>query len=234
MGNKLKLIALTLAILVISVTATVSVLMERYHRAVDHDRVTIRCDTVVVVDSVFIEKPVVRDRIVTRYVTRCLPVAGKPTDDTAGMVAMKPAADAAGTVAEHGWAEHGWAEHGWADRGSEVAFVPKSAENANETVIREIVAHSNGGIGLSQDSVNVILPIEQRTYSSDQYTAWVSGYDARLDSIALYTKEVVVEKTIYLDKKRRRWGCVVGAGVGTNLKGVSPYVGITVGYSLFR
>lgn len=99
---------------------------------------------------------------------------------------------------------------------------------------QKIVAHSNGGIGYSQDSVTVILPIEQRTYASDQYTAWVSGYEARLDSIALYAKEVVVERELYLDKKRRRWGCVVGAGVGTNLKGVSPYVGITVGYSLFR
>ena len=147
------------------------VLLVKHHVAKQQERVTVRCDTVVRVDTVVIEKPVLKDSIVTRYVTRYLP-------------AVKAEADTSANEANH-------------------------------------------------DSVNVILPIEQKTYTSDQYTAWVSGYEPRLDSIALYTKEVVVEKEIYLDKKRRRWGCVVGVGVGTNNTGVSPYVGITVGYILF-
>lgn len=184
MRGNLKVYLLMLALLVISLAATVSVQMEKYHRATEQGRVTVRCDTIVMVDSIIIEKPMVRDSIVTRYVTRYLPVSKAEADTSA-------------------------------------------------TVVKEIVSHSNGGIGLSKDSVNVIIPVEQRTYSSELYTAWVSGYEARLDSIALYTREVVVEKEIYLDKKRRRWGCVVGAGVGTNLNWVSPYVGITVGYTLF-
>lgn len=165
----MKNLLLMLAMLVIS--TILGVLIVKHHATHGYERVTVRCDTVVRIDSIYIEKPVVKDSIVTRYVTRYLP-------------AVKAEADTSGTEADH-------------------------------------------------DSVNVILPIEQKTYSSDQYTAWVSGYEARLDSIALYTKEVVVEKEIYLDKKRRRWGCVVGAGVGTNYNGVSPYVGITVGYILF-
>lgn len=176
----MKYILLILLMLIINIT--VSVLTEKYNFAHEQERVTVRCDTVVRLDTIVIDKPVVKDSIVKRYVTRYLPAA-KAEADT-------------------------------------------SAIEAN-------MSHTDGDIDKSQDSVNVVLPIEQKTYTSDQYTAWVSGYEPRLDSIALYTKEVVVEKEIYLDKKRRRWGCVVGAGVGTNNKGVSPYVGITVGYILF-
>ncbi len=182
-----------MAMLVISIMATVSMLLEWRHVITERGRVTVRCDTIVRVDSIFIEKPVVRDSVVTRYVTRYLPVA-EPSADALGTVADMAAVEAAGT---------------------------------------EAVGPTAEPLGTVAGAVAVNVPIEQRTYSSDQYTAWVSGYEARLDSIALYTKEVVVEKEIYLDKKRRRWGCVVGAGVGTNEKGVSPYVGITVGYVLF-
>ena len=182
MRSNLKYLLLLVAMLTIGIG--LGALMVKYHVAKQQERVTVRCDTVVRVDTIFVDKPVVKDSIVTRYVTRYLPTA-------------------------------------------------KAEADTSVTLAKEIVSHSNGGMGYSQDSVNVILPIEQITYTSDQYTAWVSGYEPRLDSIALYTKEVVVEKEIYLDKKRRRWGCVVGAGVGTNNKGVSPYVGVTVGYIIF-
>ena len=182
MRSNLKYLLLLAAMLTIGIG--LGALMVKHHVAKQQERVMVRCDTIVRVDTIVIDKPVVKDSIVTRYVTRYLPTV-------------------------------------------------KTEADTSETVVNEIVSHSNGGIGYSQDSVNVILPIEQKTYTSDQYTAWVSGYEPRLDSIALYTKEVVVEKEIYLDKKRRRWGCVVGAGVGTNHKGVTPYVGITVGYILF-
>ncbi|MCQ2220009.1 MAG: hypothetical protein MJZ12_01375 [Prevotella sp.] len=182
MRNNLKYLLLLVAMLTIGIG--LGALMVKYHVAKQQERVTVRCDTVVRIDSIFIDRPVARDSIVTRYVTRYLPTA-------------------------------------------------KSEADTSVTLAKEIVSHSNGGIGYSQDSVNVILPIEKKTYTSDQYTAWVSGYEARLDSIALYTKEVLVDKSLYLDKKRRRWGCVVGAGLGTNHKGVFPCVGITVGYVLF-
>lgn len=175
---------LLILLVMLTIGMWLGALIMKHQTDKEQERVTIRCDTIVRIDSIYIDKPVVKDSIVTRYVTRYLPI-------------MKTEADTSATLA------------------------------------KEVVSHSNGGMGYNQDSVNVILPIEQRTYASDQYTAWVSGYEARLDSIALYQKEVVVEKEIYLDKKRRRWGCVVGAGVGANNKGVQPYVGITVGYILF-
>lgn len=221
MRDKLKFLAINMALLVLSMIATVNFMIELRHADLEQERVTERCDTIVRVDTIYIEKPVVKDSIVTRYVVRCLPVADGTSADALGTVADGISANALGTVAER-------------PAGEAAGTGAEPSANALGTVTQKIVAHSNGGIGYSQDSVTVILPIEQRTYASDQYTAWVSGYEARLDSIALYAKEVVVERELYLDKKRRRWGCVVGAGVGTNLKGVSPYVGITVGYSLFR
>lgn len=43
----------------------------------------------------------------------------------------------------------------------------------------------------------LVIPIEQRYYSSPQYKAWISGYNPRLDSIMVYntTKTITVEHT---------------------------------------
>lgn len=77
------------------------------------------------------------------------------------------------------------------------------------------------------DCVAVCVPISQSVYSGEHYTAWVSGYDAKLDSIEVYRKEVT------LQRKQGRIGCVVGVGLGTNGKDVAPFVGVTIGYRLF-
>ena len=84
------------------------------------------------------------------------------------------------------------------------------------------------------DSAEVIIPITQKKYEGKEYTAWVSGYEARLDSINILRRTDIVTKTLYVDKKRRRWGCVTGVGVGVNRKGeVQPMLGVTFGYRLF-
>ena len=84
------------------------------------------------------------------------------------------------------------------------------------------------------DSAAVIIPIVQKKYEGDEYTAWVSGYERHLDSINLFRRTDIVTKTLYIEKKRRRWGCVVGVGAGVNVKGeVQPTLGVTFGYRLF-
>ena len=84
------------------------------------------------------------------------------------------------------------------------------------------------------DSAAVIIPIVQKKYEGDEYTAWVSGYEPHLDSINIFRRTDIVTKTLYIEKKRRRWGCVVGVGAGVNVKGeVQPTLGITFGYRLF-
>lgn len=96
----------------------------------------------------------------------------------------------------------------------------------------EGVDTSHGKVFQPPDSADVIIPITQKKYEGKEYTAWVSGYEARLDSINILRRTDIV--TLYIDKKRRRWGCVAGVGVGVNRKGeVQPMLGVTFGYRLF-
>lgn len=84
------------------------------------------------------------------------------------------------------------------------------------------------------DSAAVIIPIVQKKYEGDEYTAWVSGYEPHLDSIKIFRRTDIVTNTLYIAKKRRRWGCVVGVGAGVNVKGeIQPTLGVTFGYRLF-
>lgn len=68
----------------------------------------------------------------------------------------------------------------------------------------------------------VFLPITQKEYATPDYRAWVSGYNAALDSIDVFPK------TVYVTRKTpaRRWGIGVTAGYGIGRHGLSPYVGI--------
>lgn len=83
------------------------------------------------------------------------------------------------------------------------------------------------------DSAEVVIPITQKRYDGDGYTAWISGYEARIDSIHLLRRTDVVTQTIYAKRKRRKWGCVVGIGGGMGTGGLTPHVGVTFGLRLF-
>ena len=81
------------------------------------------------------------------------------------------------------------------------------------------------------DSVRVEVPITQHTYNDSAYTAYVSGYHARLDSISLYRKTITISNTV-TRYKVKRWSVGVQVGMGYGGK-ATPYVGIGIGYSLF-
>ena len=74
---------------------------------------------------------------------------------------------------------------------------------------------------LVHDSVNVILPITQKKYEDSTYTAWVSGFRPKLDSIKLYQRTVY--KTIV--KKPKRWGIGVFLGLGYGPQGFTQVIG---------
>lgn len=114
-------------------------------------------------------------------------------------------------------------------------YVQKIGNYVQETGYNdEGVDTSHGKVFQPPDSADVIIPITQKKYEGKEYTAWVSGYEARLDSINILRRTDIVTKTLYVDKKRRRWGCVAGVGVGVNRKGeVQPMLGVTFGYRLF-
>lgn len=78
--------------------------------------------------------------------------------------------------------------------------------------------------GKQNDSVEVELPIEQKVYSDSLYKAWVSGFDARLDSIYIYqpTRYITIKTT----EQQSQWSWGVQGGVGITPKGLQPYIGL--------
>src|SRR5574344_370393 len=87
------------------------------------------------------------------------------------------------------------------------------------------------------DTVFVHLPIEQRQYSDPRYTAWVSGYRPKLDSIRIYQQREFITKEIKTVTKSKRWGIGLQAGYGVSLHNgqvfPAPYIGVGLSYSIF-
>lgn len=88
----------------------------------------------------------------------------------------------------------------------------------------------NRGTGEPEDSVAVEIPIVQRHYRDSTYEAWVSGYDARLDSVRVFAPTTVITRREW--KPPKRWHVGVTAGYGYGPRGVQPYVGIGITYSI--
>lgn len=82
------------------------------------------------------------------------------------------------------------------------------------------------------DTVEVSLPIVQKVYRDTNYTAWVSGYEARLDSISVRHRTIIERRTV---RERSRWGVgiQVGYGIDKTFKPTS-YVGVGLMYRLGR
>lgn len=81
-----------------------------------------------------------------------------------------------------------------------------------------------------QDSATIELPIMQSVYESADYKAYVSGVHARLDSIFVYPLHEVV--TVKEKQPPKRWHIGVTTGYGISTKGMQPYVGIGLTYSI--
>lgn len=97
-------------------------------------------------------------------------------------------------------------------------------EEQPDTQIASAATTENG------DSARVLIPITQSTYHEDSlYTAYVSGYRARLDSIFVYPRREVVT----IRKPPKRWNIGIQAGYGFTPAGAQPYIGIGIGYTLF-
>ncbi len=104
------------------------------------------------------------------------------------------------------------------------------------TILRQNYIQDSGKIIYDtiaiRDSVEVSLPITQRTYTDDStYTAWVSGYHPKLDSLRTYRRTVTVTHAETQHAKRSRWGIGVQAGYGLTPKGPQPYLGIGLNFN---
>ena len=79
-----------------------------------------------------------------------------------------------------------------------------------------------------RDTVFVYIPITQKVYRDSLYTAWVSGYSAKLDSIEVYNRVQTI--TIQEKVKRKRFG--IGLQVGYGFPH-GAYAGVGLSYNLF-
>ena len=102
----------------------------------------------------------------------------------------------------------------------------------------EIVNVTDSALLKKLDSLNLTIPIEQAVYSDStenaQYTAYISGFRAALDSININCRntETIITNTIEI--KPRRFGVGLQLGVGVSPQGVAaPYVGVGVHYRLW-
>ena len=79
-----------------------------------------------------------------------------------------------------------------------------------------------------RDSIDVPIPIVQKRYEDSLYTAWVSGFEPKLDSIRLYTPEIqtTVTKTVYEPTPLLTLGVQVGGGYGLINRQPDIYIGI--------
>ena len=83
---------------------------------------------------------------------------------------------------------------------------------------------------------DTVVQREQAYYKDSLYSAWVSGYRPRLDSIEIYPRMVThtITNDIYHTikvKDKRRWGLGLQAGYGYP---GGFYVGAGVNYNLFQ
>ena len=101
---------------------------------------------------------------------------------------------------------------------TEVAYLPPVTQHPSPTTQHP-----------TPDTVPVLVPIVQKVYTDSTYTAWVSGYRARLDSIAVYRQT----QTVTVRQKPRRWSIGLQAGYGLTPQGPQPYVGVGVTYRLW-
>ena len=78
-----------------------------------------------------------------------------------------------------------------------------------------------------KDTVYINIPIQRKTYNTDDYRAVISGYRPNLDTMIIYhKKEIIYEKS-------RRWGIGLTAGYGVGREGFSPYLGAVVYYRIW-
>lgn len=89
------------------------------------------------------------------------------------------------------------------------------------------------------DTVQVELPYIQKEYRDSTYEAYVSGYkDVNLDSIRVFLHNKIVQINNNIERikyKNKHWhiGPSVGVGYDFTNNRVSPYLGVSVQYSIF-
>lgn len=87
-----------------------------------------------------------------------------------------------------------------------------------------------------KDTVWAVVPRTQKRYEDSTYTAWVSGYEPRLDSIEVYQKTVTITKRVEGRVKNRRFsmGLTGGFGYGVFTRKPDVWVGVGCTWRIFQ
>lgn len=85
----------------------------------------------------------------------------------------------------------------------------------------------------ASDTAAVMIPITSRTYSTPEFTATVSGYQPSLDSITIHAPRTIITNNPPAAKSKP-WGIGIAAGIGAGRGGITPFIGITLQYSIIR
>lgn len=80
------------------------------------------------------------------------------------------------------------------------------------------------------DTVYVELPITSKYYRSSRYEAWVSGYQANLDSISVFSETKYIKDMV--KTRKSRWGLGVSVGYGATRTRIEPFIGFSLNYNL--
>ena len=103
-------------------------------------------------------------------------------------------------------------------------------EHIIDTLFVPIISNNTDTIRIN-DTLFIQLPLSQKMYTDESYTAWVSGYRAKLDSIEVYQKTITNTINNYI--KPKRWTITAGVGYGISRTGLEPFVGVMAGYRIF-
>lgn len=101
------------------------------------------------------------------------------------------------------------------------------ANNYAQECAENIRSPDGGGVS---DSAAVLVPITQKIYKGEGYRAWVSGYEASLDSISIYRETIKIRERE--SKPPDKWHIGVTGGLGIGGKGWQPFVGVGLMYSI--
>lgn len=85
------------------------------------------------------------------------------------------------------------------------------------------------------DTLRAAVPLMQKEYRDSNYTAWVSGFMPRLDSIEVRSKVVTVTKMVEKDHfKTFNLGLTGGIGYGVLTRKPDVFVGVGVTWNIFK
>ena len=122
-----------------------------------------------------------------------------------------------------------------------IQVIKRDTLRLNTPILREIhkVTHDTIKIVLNDTIVRrdtIYLEREQRVYSDDEYTAFVSGYAPRLDSIFVYPKTIYETRFATQNEWRRiTFGLQVGVGgviplFSSSDPSLGAYIGVGIGF----